>query len=72
MVSAGTDWTMAGDAVITAVGNVVGEALGGDIGLGVINGVNVALTASNSILDANAGSLNVSRPRTFRLLRQTA
>ncbi len=72
MVSAGTDWTMAGDAVITATGNVVGEALGGDIGLGVINGVNVALTASNSILDANAGSLNVSRPRTFRLLRQTA
>ncbi|MCP4100361.1 MAG: hypothetical protein GY750_02880, partial [Lentisphaerae bacterium] len=49
LVSVGTDWTMAGDAVITAAGNVVGEALGGDIGLGVINGVNVALSASNSI-----------------------
>ena len=60
LVSAGTDWTMAGDTVITATGNVVGEALSGDIGLGVINGVNVALSASNSILDSNAGSMNVS------------
>ncbi|MAI34465.1 MAG: hypothetical protein CMM07_22715, partial [Rhodopirellula sp.] len=39
--------------------NVVGEALGGDIGLGVINGVDVALSASNSILDANSVLLNV-------------
>ena len=60
LASAGTDWTMAGDAVITATGNVVGEALSGDIGLGVINGVNVALSAGNSILDANSGSQNVS------------
>ncbi|MCP4945675.1 MAG: S-layer family protein, partial [Planctomycetaceae bacterium] len=60
LVSAGADWTMAGDAVITAVGNVVGEALGGDIGLGVINGVNVALSASNSILDSNAGLMNIT------------
>ena len=55
-----TDWTMAGDAVITATGNVVGEALGGDIGLGVITGENIGLTASGSVIDANAGSMNIT------------
>ncbi|MGI9459654.1 MAG: hypothetical protein ACR2NF_06625, partial [Pirellulales bacterium] len=60
LVSAGTDWTMVTGTEITATGNVVGEALAGDIGLGVISGANVALTASNSILDSNAGSMNIT------------
>ncbi|MCP4780233.1 MAG: hypothetical protein GY877_05620, partial [Hyphomicrobium sp.] len=60
LLEAGSDWTMAGDAMVSATGNVVGRALGGDIGLGVISGTNVALAASNSILDANAGLLNVT------------
>ena len=60
LLEAGGGWTMAGDAVITAVGNVSGQALGGDIDLGVINGADVGLTASGSIVDANSGALNIS------------
>ena len=60
LLEAGGGWTMAGDAVITAVGNVSGQALGGDIDLGVINGADVGLTASGSIVDANTGALNLS------------
>ena len=60
LVSAGTDWTMAGDAVISASGNVSGQASSGNLTLGVISGVNVGLVASDSIIDANAGSLNIT------------
>ena len=60
LLESGVDWMMAGDTVVTAGGNVVGQALGGDIELGVIRGTNVALMASDNILDANAGSLNVT------------
>ncbi|MDB4557929.1 DUF4347 domain-containing protein, partial [bacterium] len=60
LVSAGTDWTMAGGGEIAATGNVVGTAFGGDLTLGAISGENVALTASGSIIDANAGLLNVT------------
>ena len=60
LLEAGGGWTMAGDAVITAVGNVSGQALGGDIDLGVINGADVGLAASGSIVDANSGALNIS------------
>ena len=67
LLEAGGGWTMAGDAVITAVGNVSGQALGGDIDLGVINGADVGLTASGSIVDANSGALNISG-RTFRFV----
>ena len=60
LVSAVADWTMAGGSEIAAIGNVVGTAFGGDLTLGSISGENVALTASGSIIDANAGLLNVT------------
>lgn len=60
LVEAGNDWTMAADAVITATGGEVdGHAVAGDLTLGLINSTNVALTAEGSIIDANAGLLNV-------------
>ena len=60
LLEAGNAWTMAGDAVISATGNVVGHVLSGDATLGLINASNVGLTVSGSIVDGNDGSLNVS------------
>ena len=64
LIDAGGDWTMDGDATITAGGqDVLGQA-GGTIHLGVISVTNatanrVALGAGNSILDANGAGVNI-------------
>ena len=61
LVEAGNDWTMAGDTVIAAGGGeVAGQALFGDLTLGEVNATNVSLTSGGSIIDANAGSMNVT------------
>ena len=64
LIDAGSDWTMHGDANITAGGQQVLGLSGGTITLGVISVTNalenhVALSALNHIVDANAESVNI-------------
>ena len=60
LLEAGSDWTMSSGTEITATGNVSGQALSGDLTLGLIDAADVGLIASDNIIDGNAGSLNIS------------
>ena len=60
MLEAGSGWTMSSGTEITATGNVSGQALSGDLTLGLIDAADVGLIASDNIIDGNAGSLNIS------------
>ena len=51
---------MSSGTEITATGNVSGQALSGDLTIGLIDAADVGLIASDSIIDGNAGSLNIS------------